>query len=669
MNLSPVRVCSQFLLILLPCLLFLFGCASAPKENVINTNKPISELTPSDRIRLFPEEIKTSDFKLGLALSGGGMRSASFSIGILAGLSDRGVLSHVDHISTVSGGGYAGYWYLNTLHYLQSKNIALEPKQLFNDCYPSRLEEKQGWDLYRHTDNHLYNEDCTHPDQRVQERYRFQNQIAQQSDLLNYYQDGGLSFFNNFTDNVRQTGEFVAILIAQTLSIPAHHLANTLFDWNWHISPVKWAYNKGIERTFGLVPIDLKKPHIDRKAYYNRDGFLWMDNFGAKDLPFSALALTTMASRKACGAGDYAKGVCIRMPIWVVNAASNYARSICRYGYGTSATGKIFEFTPYSYGSENNGYVQKAFEQLSVSETVQLSGAAMDSQYNPLSNTWQSAGLHVANLNLGEKIDNYHPDSPNVSLRAWLPIPFYCFPITANPKQANSIYLSDGAHAEHTGAYALIRRGIKNIIMVDASEDVKGAWMEVKKLASILKKEHGLNFELLGKENLLLDALDNPIAEEVVKPQEAKEHIFVGEITGFAPGYISQHENENKINIYFVKTGLIKKYLAENCGNNKAYPCSVSRYFQNRHVKQGDDCVPTDEFLFPNNSTISTSFNMSVDIYFAYRDLARHIAKRIHLDGNNNIKIEPLAEHTGDLKKLNCSLTRYKDYKAFLKQN
>ena len=45
---------------------------------------------------------------VGLALSGGGIRSATFSLGIIQGLARHGLLKHVDYLSTVSGGGYIG---------------------------------------------------------------------------------------------------------------------------------------------------------------------------------------------------------------------------------------------------------------------------------------------------------------------------------------------------------------------------------------------------------------------------------------------------------------------------------------------------------------------------------------------------------------------------------
>lgn len=46
----------------------------------------------------------------GLAISGGGIRSATFALGILQQLARLGILEKFDYLSTVSGGGYIGSW-------------------------------------------------------------------------------------------------------------------------------------------------------------------------------------------------------------------------------------------------------------------------------------------------------------------------------------------------------------------------------------------------------------------------------------------------------------------------------------------------------------------------------------------------------------------------------
>jgi hypothetical protein len=46
----------------------------------------------------------------GVCFSGGGIRSATFNLGVIQGLCRRGLLPYIDYLSTVSGGGYIGSW-------------------------------------------------------------------------------------------------------------------------------------------------------------------------------------------------------------------------------------------------------------------------------------------------------------------------------------------------------------------------------------------------------------------------------------------------------------------------------------------------------------------------------------------------------------------------------
>lgn len=55
-------------------------------------------------------DLPAEDRRAALCLSGGGIRSASFALGILQGLAGAKVLRHFHYLSTVSGGGYIGAW-------------------------------------------------------------------------------------------------------------------------------------------------------------------------------------------------------------------------------------------------------------------------------------------------------------------------------------------------------------------------------------------------------------------------------------------------------------------------------------------------------------------------------------------------------------------------------
>ncbi|MCB1571999.1 MAG: patatin-like phospholipase family protein, partial [Xanthomonadales bacterium] len=51
------------------------------------------------------------DDAVGLAFSGGGIRSATFNLGVLQALEAGGILPKVDYLSSVSGGGYVASCY------------------------------------------------------------------------------------------------------------------------------------------------------------------------------------------------------------------------------------------------------------------------------------------------------------------------------------------------------------------------------------------------------------------------------------------------------------------------------------------------------------------------------------------------------------------------------
>ena len=53
---------------------------------------------------------KSKENLIGLAFSGGGIRSATFNLGIIQSLAGKNLLQKFDYLSTVSGGGYIGSW-------------------------------------------------------------------------------------------------------------------------------------------------------------------------------------------------------------------------------------------------------------------------------------------------------------------------------------------------------------------------------------------------------------------------------------------------------------------------------------------------------------------------------------------------------------------------------
>ncbi len=94
-----------------------------PKISPTERSVPEREFERAHRMRPF-----------GMGISGGGIRSATFNLGILQGLSERGLLPHLDYLSTVSGGGYIGSW----LHGVIQRKHKGDPKAAADKLSPAK---------------------------------------------------------------------------------------------------------------------------------------------------------------------------------------------------------------------------------------------------------------------------------------------------------------------------------------------------------------------------------------------------------------------------------------------------------------------------------------------------------------------------------------------------
>lgn len=77
------------------------------------------------------EKIGKKEKLIGLAFSGGGIRSATFNLGVIQALAKKKLLHKFDYLSTVSGGSYIGSW-LTSWAYREQQNT------------PCNIEQKNG---------------------------------------------------------------------------------------------------------------------------------------------------------------------------------------------------------------------------------------------------------------------------------------------------------------------------------------------------------------------------------------------------------------------------------------------------------------------------------------------------------------------------------------------
>lgn len=115
-------------------------------EEAKNIGLSISEIEVKARDRSAPEDalrvvqewlLRQHGDTTALCLSGGGIRSATFSLGVLQGLAKVGLLDKFDYLSTVSGGGYIGSW-LSAWIYREGHSEVIKKLNSPNEQFPIR---------------------------------------------------------------------------------------------------------------------------------------------------------------------------------------------------------------------------------------------------------------------------------------------------------------------------------------------------------------------------------------------------------------------------------------------------------------------------------------------------------------------------------------------------
>lgn len=416
--------------------------------------------------------------ELGLSLSGGGMRSATFSIGVLAGLQKQGILDQIDIVSSVSGGSYANLWLVNQLFGATNyQAYRASPEELFKSYY-----------VYPAARDGSNIEPMARPENASPTSRRFQTYIENNSYLITQTQD---SYYGAFIDRSAYLGEMTARTALWIPSVPLNMIANGLFRWQLNLNPWESAYKKGIARTFGAFPTG------------------WHSTLG-KPLPnYDELA-------NAAKLGE--------IPFFIINTTAAYGgniewlRTSDLAGFNSDLASVVYEFSPLAYGNTAFGYCDyqdkknrdtydvlcHPAEAPKLSEAVMMSGAAVDAlklSDLPLVYVGLDATADALNLSLGQYVTN-----PRVApaTRAWhkaLPFPFYFAANQKYDETRDSVYLSDGGHSENLGMYALIKRRVKNIITIDAEHEATSAgdkrlavFDALQRLRCHLGKEEGLKF-------------------------------------------------------------------------------------------------------------------------------------------------------------------------------
>lgn len=464
-------------------------------------------------------------------------------------------------------------------------------------------------------------------------RYRFQRTLEQSSEILAFAHKP--SFFNQLAANI-QYGVETAI---QGLSIPLHWLINGLFDWEANATPYFYFYRDGIERTYGYVPLDYTLEH-----FANGRPAMFVKNVWAEPISLPEIK-QFLDEQKAANESRNSGKSTRRLPYLIINATARYGNSIYPYGKAGDGDGPrertveraVFEFTPWGcysallktsqllpHMSEASKEYRPTscprdyhFDPLNLdfgwrdmdfSRAVAISGAAVDGQaefvdiagqeeftYTILGRKWYDRALDTVNLNLGYQTENPQTSIWQRRLHKILPWPLYMVHDYLLGDDSTSLYFSDGGHSENLGVFALVRRGVKAIIIVDAEHDPDSVFESAKRLKKTLNK-YRLDFEFTQQNSTLVSVKDALLEKTII------------------PGRIRSTGKSASEPVVDIKVFYIKLAAPEpGTPGFDALPYSIRSYMKHNEA-------------FPQESTSDIFF--SAEQFRAYRELGYAVASQ-----------------------------------------
>lgn len=665
-------------------------CVTAPRINNTTLDEPGGEEKSRLEDQAFANEerrlrdrleqpfvsARSPSSTLGIALSGGGSKASAFATGVLAGLSDHDMLDKADFVSSVSGGSYAAYFYYAHRIFPElrpgSRPLATT-EDLYRDCIG--LVSYKSADLVspqvrgeieklNYCDRLGLRSLANNPEIKQQD-IRYQAYLKCSQDLL---RPGTCSMHT--TSGIDSGISFASIAGTVITFIPSW-IPNAIFDWGWSTSPSAQSYKDGIGLAYGAtiaVPSSYQAAtfqsytrHCGPDALPSEAVYDCRSNIFNPDpvpLTFDELRLGLLRSRQNHGKS---------MPYWIINAAAPKNRTSAAWltrGREDITNSDMFEMTAVSHGSGRYGYVSTspAIHNMSVLDAVAASAAFLDGSQlvysNPLARTGAGFLLNATNTDWGIDIPNYNVSTARRNIYRFLPFPLYYFdgtlfgtsastPETKDRERSVFIRLIDGGNAENLGVYSLLKRGVKNILISDAAQDV-----------------HGTFADICGLRQRLLNTPEGVLSRHLYIPGLDDFDKYCGSYKTATPTYniygwnnkypvmlgcIRKYESsdpkseaceslsEDEIRLFIVKPAInladFVNHQLEKTGRKLINACLV-RGLPNQDsslincdsaifLRINDNIRPGRCPLFPQHSTVLVTANSSGTIFTAYRELAR----------------------------------------------
>lgn len=472
----------------------------------------------------------------GIALSGGGIRSATINLGFLKTLNRFGILRKADYLSTVSGGGYTHSYIQATLKETGDFN------KLFTDEHTAAFRAHGEYMI---------------PGQGFGKYGNFflltvAFVVSWLMSLVSPVVVGGILFYvykigewligeNTLADSYVPDNERILnygmCLVGGIFVL--HFVANILLNFSLGVSKLfnkmeavlatvgigiyvwilVWGY-EGVEQNnpsqlldyainavlLFIIGFFVNPNALSFHRYYRKqlaDLYLKFakshDNITLKDV-FNA-------------SSDRPKDYIAPYPL--INTCLNLQNPGGDEKFKGTKASDYFLLSPLFCGSKLTDYVRtqhyRDYRNMTLPAAVTISAAAVNPGMGIYSNKMLSVMMTVFNARLGFWISNPLKLKKSRAI-VWWPVYFFkelLGRIGTNNKMVN---ISDGGHIENLGAYELLRRGCRLIVAFDAGEDKIYSFFDLNNLIIRARNELGLEIRFR----------DGHQPESVIRPEPSR---------------------------------------------------------------------------------------------------------------------------------------------------
>jgi hypothetical protein len=476
----------------------------------------------------------------GIALSGGGIRSATINLGFLKTLNKFGILKKADYLSTVSGGGYTHSYIQTTLKETGSYD------RLFTDEHANAFR-KHGEYMIPGAGGWKY----------------FNTLLLTISFLVSWLMSlispvviGGIIYYGYaiITGLIGQNtiGEYIApdtdliakygmYLLGGLFTL--HFLSNVILNFNLNISKlfnrieavvavvgiaiyfwILLSNYKGVERihinAIGDYAINMALLFII--GFFTNPNSLSFHRYYRKQL--ADLFLKFAGKNENIPLKDVFKTDGSQVehlaPYPLINTCLNLQNPSGDEKFKGTKASDYFLLSPMFCGSKLTAYVPTSkyhdYQKMTLPAAVTISAAAVNPGMGIYSSKLLSIVMTIFNARLGFWITNPLKVDKSRAF-VWWPIYFFKELLGRIGTDNKMVNISDGGHIENLGVYELLRRNCRLIVAFDAGEDKNYGFSDLNNL--LIRARNELGLEIRFREDQQPEKLLRPEPSQVYSKQ------------------------------------------------------------------------------------------------------------------------------------------------------